>query len=143
MDPADRVLAGLAAGTPLSPTVALLARAGREEAWGLRLALALCLLAGAVQQAGMLLLPLWPNPTVFGLACAGLLLSTVHVFGARLAAVPFGAMGLAQALGFDHWPLALLPFPIACATALLARHLDREIAAKEAGGGPLAEPPSA
>jgi len=63
--------------------------------------------------------------------------------GARGAAVPFGAMGPAQAFGFDYWPLSFLPFPIACATALLVLHLDREIAAKEAGGGSLTEPPSA
>lgn len=110
---------------------------------GAPLALVLCLLAEAVQQAGMFLLPLWPDPTLFGLACARLLLAAVHVFGAGWAAVPFGAIGLDQVLGFDHWPLALLPFPLVCALALLARHLERDGAAKEAGGGPLAEPPSA
>lgn len=141
---ADRFLHRLAAGTPLSPTTALLARAGQEDTWALRLALAACLLTGAAQQAAAVLFFLRPQPTLLSAVQIFLLLGAVHLWGARWIVVAFASLGLLQALGLERWSATIaLLFPLACALALLVRHLDHAAAERKAGGGSVAEPPSA
>jgi hypothetical protein len=142
MSPADRFLHGLAAGASLSTTTETLARAGAEEACSLRPALAAFLLASATQQAAAILFFLWPRPGLLSIVPTGLLLGGLHVWGMRWIVVLFGAPDLLQVLEIERWPVAGGIFPLACALALLVRHLDRAAVEQEAGGGALADPPS-